>query len=147
MTLCRVFMNRQIEKIYQILFERIFFLIYELIDRIDQWQHIHDENLYDIVMNMNLNQINNIILQFIKNCFLMYYKEFVRYFRNINSQVRDVVFHAKSTIIFCQIHFKRNVIRTLSFFIAREEYESFWQLFQITILIDYFRLIELIKNK
>ena len=74
MTLCRAFMNRQIEEAYQILFERVFFLMQDFIDKSVQWQHIHDQEFYDIVMNMNQNQINDELIHYqrFNNSLLIY---------------------------------------------------------------------------
>ena len=59
MTFCRVFINRQNEKVYQTLFERVFFLMQNFTKKFIEWQHIHDKEFHDVVMNMNLKQIND----------------------------------------------------------------------------------------
>ena len=50
-------MNRQTEFAYVLMFEIVFNLMHETTKKFVRWQHIHEEELYDIVMNMNFEQI------------------------------------------------------------------------------------------
>ena len=57
-TLCRAFTNHKNEDAYKTLFQRVFALMIKATGQEIQWQHIHNQGLYGVVMDMDYAQIN-----------------------------------------------------------------------------------------
>jgi hypothetical protein len=148
--LCRVFMNRQIEWTYMLLFQHVFKHVETIIRQSIKWQHIHNVELHEMILNMNFEQMKNIkkmMLNYWQYVFNILFTNFVLYLIFIDFQNRHWKIHSQFVILFCQIHFKRDVIKTFDTIDSiKNYYNSFVTLLNCQIKRKYFDLLNFLKE-
>lgn len=109
-TLTHVYVTEETTAMYKTMFQKVFSLMFTWLQQELHWKHIHDDGMTAVTMNMNLKQCSDksMYSELILDTFLIYL-DLSQYLQFIDPHQHFWQWHSKYTVIYCIIHFKREI--------------------------------------